>query len=418
MNSIRVESTDKLYGDVTIQGCKNAVLPILAATLLNKKQNVIHNCPMLSDVEITLDIIKSLGVKACLIGSTAVIDSSSISDYKIQKEMMGKLRSSIVLVAPVLSRCKKAVFTMPGGCEIGTRPIDIHLAAFEKMGVDVECSDGIVNCNAKNIHGADIHLPVPSVGATENVMLLACVGKGVTNIYNAAKEPEICDLAQFLNSMGARVFGAGTETVTIYAVKDLDESEYTVMPDRIEAITFACACACCGGVVNLHNINYNHISNVMMLMQNMGLKVAPYSDKMIVSSKSKLRCPNYVSTRPYPGFPTDAQSILMSVMSMSEGSGKIVENIFENRLKHAYELVKMGADIEVLGNSAFVTGKTLTGGTVDACDLRSGAALVIAALGSDGESVVNKCEYIDRGYDSFVPKLKNLGARIERVKSQ
>ncbi len=418
MNSIRVGSKNKLYGDVTVQGCKNAVLPILAAALLNEKLNVIHNCPMLSDVITTLDIVKSLGVNAQLYGSTAVIDSKSIKDYCIPEHMMGKLRSSIILAAPVLSRCKKAQFTMPGGCEIGTRPIDIHLAAFEKMGVDVECNDGVVSCDAKNLHGADIHLPVPSVGATENIMLLACRGRGVTTIYNAAREPEICDLAQFLNNMGARVFGAGTDTITIYAVKSLGESEYTVMPDRIEAITYACACACAGGIVNLHNINYNHINSVMTVLCNMGLKVVPYCDKMTVSAKSKLKCPHFVSTRPYPGFPTDAQSILMSVMSMSDGSGKIVENIFENRLKHAYELVKMGADIVVEDNSAIVTGKSLTGATVDACDLRSGAALVIAALGCEGESIVNKCEYIDRGYESFVPKLKALGANVERMKNE
>ncbi len=418
MNSIRVGSTHKLYGDVTVQGCKNAVLPILAATLLNEGQNVIHNCPMLSDVKTTLDILKGIGAKAALSGSTAVIDTRDITDYHIPEQMMGKLRSSIILVAPILSRCKKAVFTMPGGCEIGTRPIDIHLASFEKMGVDVECSDGVVSCDAKNLHGADIHLPVPSVGATENVMLLACKGKGVTTIYNAAKEPEICDLAHFLNSMGARVFGAGTDTVTIYAVNRLDESEYTVMPDRIEAITFACACACAGGIVNLHNINYNHINSVMTLLSSMGLNVVPYCNKMTVSSKAKLKCPQLISTRPYPGFPTDAQSILMSVMSMSEGTGKIVENIFENRLNHAYELLKMGADIVVNGNSAIVNGKSLAGAKVNSCDLRSGAALVIAALGCEGESIINKCEYIDRGYQSFVPKLKALGAHIERVESQ
>ncbi len=416
MNSIRVRTTGKLCGEVAVQGCKNAVLPMLAATLLNEKINIIHNCPRLSDVADTLEMLNLLGAKAEIEGNTITVDSSSQINFEIPPHIMGRLRSSVILAAPVLSRCKKVKFTMPGGCEIGTRPIDIHLASFEKMGVDVECCDGTVVCDCSNLHGADIHLPVPSVGATENVMLLAAKGRGVTTIYNAAKEPEIVDVARFLNSMGARVFGAGTSQITVYAVNQLGSSEYTVMPDRIEAITFACACASAGGIVKLNNINYNHISGVMSLLSNMGISIVSNDTSVTVSSYSKPKCPPLVSTRPYPGFPTDAQSLFMSVMSVSNGSGMVAENIFEDRLRHALELKKMGADITVNGNRALITGTSLCGARVNSCDLRSGAALVVAALAAKGESYIEKCEYIDRGYENFAQKLINLGADIERLK--
>ena len=415
MDNIRVYGNIKLDGEIKIQGCKNSVLPILAATLLNGKTNIIHNCPGLSDVFTTIKILESLGCTTQYVDGCAFVDSGCLSGYTIDSEMMSKLRASIVFAAPLLSRCGKAEFTMPGGCNIGTRPIDIHLAAFEKMGVDVECTDGNVKCKVNELHSADIYLPLPSVGATENVMLLASKGKGITRIYNPAREPEIYDLQQFLNSMGAKIFGAGTDLITIYAADDFNDSNYTVMPDRIEAITYACACASSGGIIRLDKINYNHISSVMNVLCRMGVKIVPYTDSMMVISNKKIQCPGMLSTRPYPGFPTDAQSLLMSVMSSSEGVGVIVENIFENRLNHAYELNKMGADIRIQDNKAIIRGTKLHGADTQSQDLRSGAALVVAALGCDDLTTVSNCDYIDRGYENFTQKLHSLGAKLERA---
>ena len=415
MSTVRVYGKSRLYGSVKIQGCKNAVLPIITATLLNGGLNVIHNCPHLADVYSSVKILKELGASVCFEGDTLVIDSSEINCRRISPELMGALRSSVVFLGPMLSRCSRAAISMPGGCDIGMRPIDIHLDSFRKMGVDIVTSCADVTCTVNNLHGENIVLPFPSVGATENIMLLAVKGRGVTTIYNAAREPEIVDLQNFLNSMGARVFGAGTGTITVYAVSRLSDSEYTVMPDRIEASTFLCASATSGGKLYIDGVNPEHIRSVINILTAGGAKVAEYANSLFIVCPSRLKCPEYVCTRPYPGFPTDVQSLMMSVMSCSVGEGMIIENIFENRFGHAYELSKMGAHIDISGRCAFVHGSSLAGGEVTARDLRSGAALVVAALAAEGETVVDKAEYIDRGYDNLEQKLRNLGVDIERV---
>ncbi len=410
-----INNSKGLRGSVDIQGCKNSALPILAATLLNGKTNVIHNCPYLSDVVASVDILNSLGCSAQLHDGIAFVDTAGLISYAIGEQLMGAMRSSVLFAGALLSRCGIAEFTMPGGCDIGLRPIDIHLAAFEKMGVDVECNDGNVVCRADSLHGADIHLPIPSVGATENIMLLAVKGRGVTRIYNAAREPEICDLQSFLNSMGARISGAGTGVITIYPVGELDHSCYRIMPDRIEALTFACACATAGGNILLNNVECGHISAPASILRMMGVTVVEYSHAMLVASRDSIHCLPMISTGPYPAFPTDAQSLFMSVMSGACGEGNIVENIFENRFGHASELIRMGADIKIDGRIAHISGGRLRGAETYACDLRSGAALVVAGLGAEGETIVHNSRYIDRGYDGFVQKLCGLGACAERI---
>ena len=415
MSCVRVTGKNKLNGDIKIQGCKNAVLPIIAASLLNGGLNVIHNCPHLADVYASVKILKELGAVVSFEGNTLVIDSSGINCKMVEPELMGALRSSVVFLGSMLSRCSKACVSMPGGCDIGMRPIDIHLSSFEKMGVEVECTGEGIKCEVNNLHSEKIVLPFPSVGATENIMLLAVKGRGVTTIHNAAREPEIVDLQNFLNSMGARVFGAGTGVITIYAVKKLHDSEYTVMSDRIEAATFACAAVATGGRLFLNGIRANHMRAVINVLKKCGATVVEYPDCIDIISQSSPICPDYVSTRPYPGFPTDAQSLIMSVMSCSKGEGTVVENIFENRFGHASELKKMGADIVINGRSAYVRGNALTGALVSSRDLRSGASLTVAALAADGESIIQKAEFIDRGYDSFEKKLESVGAKIERI---
>lgn len=413
MSSVKIIGKNRLDGSVNIQGCKNSVLPIIAASVLNGGQSVIHNCPHLSDVFSSMAILRDLGAHADFYGNTLVINSAGLNSDTVRPELMSAMRSSIVFLGSLLSRCGAACISMPGGCDIGARPIDIHLDAFSHLGAQVY-SDGVsVCCSAANLHGGGVVLPFPSVGATENIMLLSCLGKGVTTIYNAAKEPEIVDLQNFLNAMGARIFGAGTDTVTVYAVKKLNDIEYTVMPDRIEAATFACAAAAAGGSVYMNGVEPEHIAPVLAALEKSGVRVVRYASSLLVMSDGLLECAPYISTGPYPAFPTDAQSLMMSVMSVSRGSGVIVENIFENRLRHAYELKKMGADISVSGRRAIVNGEKLHGAHTCACDLRSGAALAVAALAADGETVIEKAEYINRGYDNFAEKFRSLGAIVE-----
>lgn len=414
MSTVKVLGGNRLYGNVNVQGCKNAVLPIIAASLLSCGVCVIHNCPRLADVYASVKILKELGAGVSFENNTLVIDSTYIECRDLKPELMSTLRSSVIFLGAVLSRCSRATVAMPGGCDIGKRPIDIHLTAFERMGVDVECNGEEVVCAVNNLHGENIYLPFPSVGATENIMLLAASGKGVTTIHNAAREPEIVDLQNFLNAMGARVFGAGTGMITIYAVSHLCPCEYTVMPDRIEASTFLCAVSAAGGETYIGGINPVFFKPVIGAVCCGGAVICEYSDGIYVRVNDVLSCPPVISTAPYPGFPTDAQSLMMSVMSCSVGEGEIRENIFENRLGHGFELAKMGADIAIDGNRAYIRGTKLSGSDVTACDLRSGAALVVAALSAEGETCINGAEYIDRGYDGLINKLADLGAKCRK----
>ena len=415
MSTVKVVGKDSLNGSIHIQGCKNSVLPIIAATLLNGGHNIIHNCPLLSDVCAAVDILRDLGAKVTFSSGTLCVNSETVNSDIVKPHLMKAMRSSVIFLGPLLSRVGSATISMPGGCDIGKRPIDIHLKAFSKLGIDIDCENGNITCKKNKLSGDTIFLPKPSVGATENIMLLACKGKGVTTIVNAAKEPEIVDLQNFLNSMGARIFGAGTSCISIYSVECLENSSYTVMPDRIEAATYCCAVASCGGKAEIKNIIPHHIDSVLSLLEKNGAQVMRFPSSVYISSKGQLRCAPFVSTGPFPAFPTDAQSIMMSVMSLSSGEGYIVENIFENRFGHALQLKKMGADITVADNRAHVKGGKLFGSNVTSCDLRSGAALIIAAIGAEGETYIDNCQYIDRGYENFEEKFGSLGVQIERM---
>ena len=415
MSAVKITGKNRLDGSVKIQGSKNAVLPVMAASVLCRGECIIHNCPDIADVSASIRILRELGASVVFEKNTLIIDSSDIKCTRVNRELMGALRSSVVFLGSMLSRCGCASVSMPGGCDIGKRPIDIHLASFEKMGVDVQCNVNEVFCAVNKLHSEKIILPFPSVGATENIILLAAAGKGVTTIYNAAKEPEIADLQNFLNAMGARIYGAGTSTITIYSVEKLRGCEYTVMPDRIEAATYLCAAAAAGGRVVLEGMVPENIKSISSVLAGCGAKIICFDNSVYMIADDRLNCPSRINTGPYPAFPTDAQSLMMSVMSLSDGRGEIIENIFENRFGHAEELIKMGAQICLDGNRAFVCGTQLTGADVSARDLRSGAALMVAGLGADGETVVNKIEYVFRGYDNIIKKLSLLGADIERV---
>lgn len=415
MSAVKITGKNRLDGCVKIQGSKNAVLPIMAASVLCRGTNIIHNCPDIADVRASVRILRELGASVTFENNTLDIDSSNIKCTRVNSELMGALRSSVVFLGSMLSRCGCASVSMPGGCDIGKRPIDIHLSSFKKMGVDVHCSENEVFCRVNKLHGEKIILPFPSVGATENIILLAAAGRGVTTVYNAAKEPEIVDLQNFLNAMGARVYGAGTSTVTIYSVEKLSGCEYTVMPDRIEAATYMCAAGAAGGKVLLEGAVPENIKAVSSVLGGCGAKITYFNDSLYIVVSDRLHCPLRINTGPYPGFPTDVQSLIMSVMSLSSGGGEIRENIFENRFGHAQELIKMGARIHINGNKAFINGTELKGCNVTARDLRSGAALMVAGLGAEGETVVDKTEYVFRGYDNITEKLSAMGANIERM---
>lgn len=416
MEHIRINGGKRIEGETTVHGAKNAVLPILAATILNRGVSVIHNCPNLSDVRMTIEILRYLGCKVSFENSTVTVDSSLLSNDHIPHDMMTKLRSSIIFLGAIVSRQKSAKLSFPGGCEIGIRPIDLHIKALKMLGVDIVESHGYIKCRASKIKPCKIHLDFPSVGATENIMLACTLSDGTTTIVNAAREPEICDLQKFLNNMGAKISGAGSGVIVIEGVKKLCECEHTIIPDRIVASTYLSAALSTGGSVRVKKIVPQHLGAVTSVFEECGAKVICDSDSVFVKSDKRLQNIHLIRTSPYPGFPTDAQSIVLSLLCTADGTSIIKEDIFENRFKHASELMKMGADISIEGNLAIVKGvDRLMGSKVFASDLRSGAALVVAGLGAIGTTQVYNVEYIDRGYENLHGVLKKLGADIERL---
>ncbi len=405
----------KLDGEVCVQGSKNAVLPILAASLLNESESIIHNCPDLKDVRIALDIINHLGGQTAYGEHTAVINTTDVFREEIPKGMMSAMRSSVLFLGPMISKMGKAVISYPGGCAIGLRPVDLHIKAFRTLGVEVEETGGRIYCSADKIKPTTIDLPFPSVGATENIMLLTAVSEGETVITNSAKEPEIIDLQNFLNAMGAEICGAGSEIIRIKGVEKLHKVEYNIISDRIFAMTCACAVACCGGDVLLKNINFEHMRLTNALLKNAGCKITSGKDFVRVKSLERLKALGKIITAPYPGFPTDAQALFMSSFCTAEGTTVLVENMFESRYKHVAELIKMGADIIVDGRLAAVTGcNYIQGADVSASDLRGGAALVIAGLSAIGDTRISDIEHIDRGYENIEEVFSALGASIRR----
>lgn len=416
MNSFVIKGGNKIEGEIEVQGAKNAVLPILAATVLNGGKNIIYNCPGLRDVEITIDVLKNLGCKIEKRGKTLFVDSENINGFTIPDNLMRQMRSSIIFLGAIIARCREAVVSMPGGCEIGNRPIDLHLKALRQLGVEITESHGYINCKADKLKGDNIHLDFPSVGATENIMLAACMAEGITTVTNAAREPEIVDLEAFLNRMGAKISGSGSNIIRIEGVKKLYGVEHQIIPDRIVAATYLSCAAATKGSIILKKVNPNHMDAMTAVLKEMGCKIYTEKSRIILSAPvSRLKAVKRIVTMPYPGFPTDIQSPFMALSSIADGTSVFVENIFENRFHHVEELIRMGADIKVDGRIAVVQGvKSLGGATVRAKELRGGAAMILAALAADGITTVEDIKYIDRGYESIEKYLSSCGANIQR----
>ncbi|MBE7060667.1 MAG: UDP-N-acetylglucosamine 1-carboxyvinyltransferase [Ruminococcaceae bacterium] len=415
MSAYIINGGNYLSGEIRIGGAKNSVLPIMAASLLNLSETVLLDCPRISDVDISVEILKRLGCKVFRDETTAVIDSSDINNFEIPLELMNKMRSSFIFLGAMLAVGGKAVCGYPGGCELGARPIDMHLKAFKKLGVRIKEQGGYISCDSSHFKACKVALDFPSVGATENIMLLACKQKGTTTIINAAREPEISDLQNFLNSMGAKISGAGSNKIKIEGVASLKSVKKRIMPDRIVAATMMFAACISGGNITLKNVNCSHIESVILLLQGCGADIYTHGDSLDIICSKRLRFSDTLCTMPYPGFPTDAQAQAVAAFSTMEGTSIVKETIFENRFNHASELKKMGADITVDDRIAVIKGvKRLSGAHVYAPDLRGGAALVIAALGADGTTVVDNIHYIDRGYEQLDKMLSALGGDIKR----
>ncbi len=416
MSRFEITGKTPIRGEISVQGAKNAVLPILAATIMTEDACVIENCPDLRDVDKTVLVLKGLGCDVRRSGHTVTVLGDGLCDCEVCETLMRQMRSSIIFLGAILTRCKNAVLSMPGGCPIGQRPIDLHLKALRRLGVDVREEHGFMYCRADKITGADIHLDFPSVGATENIMLASVTAEGVTTVSNAAREPEIADLARFLNSMGARIEGAGESVIRIEGVKKLHGTRYRVMPDRIVAATYLIAGAITGGDMTVCDVEPGNMKAVCDALAFMGAPLKVGNDSVHISGRNRLKAVDFIRTMPYPGFPTDIQSPFMSLLAVADGTSIVVENIFENRYRHVDELVRMGADIKVSGKTAVIKGvKELYGATVRARELRGGAALVLAGLCADGETTVENTEYIDRGYERMEDCLSLCGARIRRV---
>lgn len=417
MQRLIIEGGEILSGEMRVQGAKNSVLPLMSAALLAEGETVFYNSPILSDVYAAGRIINSLGGE-CIISSaehTVRVNPQGISRFEIPEELMNKMRSSVVFLGAILGKYGECRLTYPGGCEIGLRPIDIHLSSLRKMGAVIREERGILDCRAGRLCGAAISLPFPSVGATENIILAAATAEGETIIKNAAREPEIADMANYLNRCGAKIRGAGESTVVIEGVKKLSAADYTVMPDRIAAATYLSAAAATGGEIILHGADGVHTDAVLQVLEQSGCKIYPRRDGIALTAPKRLRGVKTIRTQSYPGFPTDAQAIVMAALSSAEGTTVITENIFESRYRHVEGLLRMGADIKIEGKVAVIDGvKRLHGAAVNSPDLRGGAALVIAALSAEGESEVGGLCCIDRGYEKIEKAIGALGGKIRR----
>lgn len=415
MKSYVIEGGKKLIGNVKISGAKNASLPILAATLLNSKDNILYNIPNITDINIMIEILKFLGCKVKRNSGKIVINSRDVIDYSIPETLMRKMRSSVIIAGALISRLKKVEFSYPGGCDIGARPIDLHLEAFKKMGIEVFENGGKIRCESKKIVGNTIDLDFPSVGATENIILVAALAEGTTYINNAAREPEIVDLVKFLNKMGAKIEGEGTGNIKIIGVKTLKSISYNIMPDRIEAGTFLCAAATTSGHIIIDNIQNNALSCVSSKLKDCGCSINISKNSMEIQAPKRLKAVN-INTLPYPGFPTDLQQIFVALLLKAKGTSIIVENIFENRFKYLSELRKMGAKYKIEGKTVIIEGiKKLNPTNLTCYDLRGGAAMIIAAIGTKGKTKIDGIEFISRGYENIEKKLISLDADIKVV---
>ncbi|MBQ7317701.1 MAG: UDP-N-acetylglucosamine 1-carboxyvinyltransferase [Phascolarctobacterium sp.] len=417
MEKLVVKGGKRLVGTVKTSGAKNAVLPIIAASIMGVTPSHFDEVPMLEDVRTISEVLRCLGIKVESKQKNILdIDSTEVNSYEPPCELMRNMRASFFVMGPLLARMGKARIYMPGGCAIGARPIDIHLKGFEALGVEIKQSEGFIEASAPNgLKGTTIYFDFPSVGATENIMMAASMAEGVTILENAAEEPEIVDLANYLNKMGAKVRGAGTDVIRIEGVKELHGADYTIIPDRIEAGTYMIAAAMTGGDVVIENVLPEHQKPLIAKLREAGATVIEDIDNVRVIGNGTLKAVD-VKTLPYPGFPTDMQAQIMAMMVVAEGASKVTETVFENRFMHVDELNRMGAKITTSDRSAVIEGPAkLVGCDVRATDLRAGAAMILAGLVAEGETRIGDLHHIDRGYEDIVDKFKNLGAEIERV---
>ena len=412
-----ISGRNRLQGTVKIDGAKNSALSIMAATLLTKDVCILRNVPRLTDVDTMAAVIRKLGIKVEWRGdNTLYIDSDDFNNYEAPYELVKMMRGSILVMGPLLARLKKAKISLPGGCAIGARPVDFHLKGFEALGAQVEVEKGYIEAKVDKLKGDDIYLDFPSLGATENIMMAACLAEGITTIENAAKDPEVVELGHFLNKMGAKVEGLGTDLIRIEGVKELHGIDYTIIPDRIEAGTYMIAAAITGGDVLIEKADPLLLKPLIVKLEEAGVRIELEKSLIKVIGPSRVKAVD-IKTLPFPGFPTDMQAQFMALSCVAKGTSVITETVFEKRFVHIGDLIRMGADIKVEGHSAIIKGVTkLSAAPVMASDLRGGAALVLAGLVAEGTTELSRIYHLDRGYVKLEEKLNSLGADIKRVK--
>ena len=416
MNKFKIVGGTRLAGELRVSGAKNSVLPIIAACLLTEKKVILHDFPLIEDAINMLSILQTLGCKHKMEGSTIELDTSGANNWEMPERLSKELRSSIFMLGPVIARFKKAKFTYPGGCEIGNRPIDLHLKGLRELNIDIKEEHGFIICDGKDMKGADIHLDYPSVGATENIMLAAVKAKGRTIINNAAREPEIVDLQNLLNKMGADVKGAGTSEIIVEGKEILNGAEHKLISDRIVAGTYMVAAAITQGELLIKNVQTKDLTAAIDKLKECGCKIKEYGEDIFIKGPKRPREMKMIETLPHPGFATDMQAQFFALCTIANGTSVIVENVFESRFKHAIELNSMGADVRIKDRMAIIRGvEKLSGANVLARDLRGGAALVLAGMRAGGETIVDNINFIDRGYQRLDEALCAVGANIKRV---
>jgi len=416
LDKLVIKGGKKLSGDVTVSGSKNAALPIFISSILATGTQEIHNVPFLRDINTTIKVLETLGAKVEGNGNIVKIDTSRIDNHEATYDLVKTMRASVLVLGPLLARLGRARVSLPGGCAIGARPINLHLKGLEAMGAEIHLTHGYVEAKARRLRGARINFDISTVGGTEHLMMAAATAKGETTLENAAREPEIMDLAEVLCKMGAKIEGAGTDTIRITGVSELQPFTHAVMPDRIEAGTFMIASAITGGDIRIHGMRLEHLDALVFKLQDAGVEISNKDNVVRVKGQRKIKSVN-IKTRPYPGFPTDMQAQMMALMTVAEGTSVISENIFENRFMHVSELLRFGADIIIEGNTATVKGeKKLSGAPVMATDLRASASLILAGLAAENTTEVSRIYHLDRGYEAIEKKLAGLGADIKRVK--
>ncbi|MBL7032348.1 MAG: UDP-N-acetylglucosamine 1-carboxyvinyltransferase [Nitrospira sp.] len=416
MDKIEIEGGTRLKGEVKISGAKNAALPLMAASILSSGDNYIHNLPQLRDISTMGKLLAHLGMGYHQENGEVILNSNNISSIEAPYDFVKTMRASVLVLGPLLARQGEAKVSLPGGCAIGARPINLHTAGFEKMGAEIDLSGGYIHAKAKKLKGAHIYFDMPTVTGTENIMMAAALAEGETFIENAACEPEIVDLADALISMGADIEGAGTSIIKIKGVTDLKPLNYKIIPDRIATGTFMAAAAITGGNIKIIDCRPDHLEAVISKIKETGTEITQEADSIFVKGPER-PLPQDIKTMPHPGFPTDMQAQFMALMTVADGTSLITENIFENRFMHVAELQRMGADITVEGSTATVRGvESLTGAPVMATDLRASASLIIAGLAAKGKTVIDRVYHLDRGYERIEEKLELIGAKIRRVK--